>query len=402
MTLELNQVASQVKAMGHNLAQQEFNRNQDLHQAQTLLSQFATEFTELDNYIKRADKIQQSQRFGWVGAAPTNETLNSSHPLPPCPEKITVIASDGSQILPDQHAITLYYLINAGSIVYQHGSNQKPHIYNPSPILYYQTDDILDDQGRLISAGEVNIKRDLAELKVLANLAQAYTKPNNQPVVTCMDGQLTLRVIDLPFNQQQGYQDEYIGMLNTILESQALIAGYIDRPRSTFVLALLHLAHLGLENITEDALRHNTFRTLTDVDLFNFLGPGQRSAIFTVKAKGLEKYTQSGHGIHFFYLNVSKNTNLPTIARVEIPAWVATKPTSLNNLHAVLVRQARLNGNYPYVLARAHELAVVTNEEREAVDMMLAIEMLRLGLTPTLSPKQYNKTLLTSRESFRL
>jgi hypothetical protein len=54
------------------------------------------------------------------------------------------------------------------------------------------------------------------------------------------------------------------------------------------------------------------------------------------------------------------------------------------------------------VLARAHELAIISGEERQAVEMMLAVEMRRHHLEPALSPKQYNKGLLTGRESFRI
>jgi hypothetical protein len=402
MTLELSQVAPQVKAMGRSLAEQRSVRDEALQQAQTLLRQFSTEYTVLDDCIKRAEKVQRAQRFGWVGAAPTGEPLARAHPLPPCPEKVTAIASDGSQILPDQHAITLYYLINTGSIVYQHGSNRKPDTYNPKPLLCYEPDEIFDGQGRLISPGEVNIKRDLAELEVLTNLAQAYSRQSIEPVITLMDGQLSLRVIDLPFNQQQAYQDKYITKLNVLHESNALLAGYIDRPRSTFVLSLMHLTLLGLAGITEEALGQSPFRHLTDLDLFRFLDPGERSTTFMLKAKGLDKYNQAGHAIHFFYLNVSKNEAVPNLARVEIPAWLVADEPALDILHAAVVRQARINDNYPYVLARAHELAIISNEEREAVEMMLAVEMRRRGLRPTLSPKQYNKTLLTSRESFRL
>ena len=37
-------------------------------------------------------------------------------PAPPPPEAATIIATDGSQILPDRHAPFLYYLINIGGI----------------------------------------------------------------------------------------------------------------------------------------------------------------------------------------------------------------------------------------------------------------------------------------------
>jgi len=106
--------------------------------------------------------------------------------------------------------------------------------------------------------------------------------------------------------------------------------------------------------------------------------------------------------LHFFYLNVSKNETIPNLARVEVPAWVATNNQALDTLHATIVRQARITGGYPYVLARAHELAIISTEEREAVEMMLAIEMRRQGFSPSLSPKQQNKNLLGNRESFKL
>jgi hypothetical protein len=162
------------------------------------------------------------------------------------------------------------------------------------------------------------------------------------------------------------------------------------------------LASLELENITEETLRSNPFRHLTDTDLFDFLAPAERSAVFAVRAKGTEKYVYAGHGIHFFYLNVSLNPAAPNLVRVEAPAWLVNDPPALDCLHAAIVRQARINGGYPYVLARAHELAIISTEERQAVEVMLAVEMRRQGLTPALSAKQFNKTLLGSRESFRL
>jgi hypothetical protein len=402
MTLELNQVAAQVKSMGQNLAEQQSRRDDALAVARALLTEHSRRFTPLAERIQQAEKVLQKLRFDWVGAAPTGEALDATYPLPECPPQLTVIASDGSQIYPDPHGITLYYLINTGCIVYRHGSGQKPHTWNPPPMLRYQPDDVLDDQGRLISAGEVSVQRDMAEMEALARLAPAYTT-GDEPVVALTDGQLPLRVIDLPFSEQGERQNEYIDLLNDLRECNALLGGYIDRPRSTFVLSLLHLASLPEGGVTEDNLRHNPFRHLTDIDLFSFLGPGQRSALFITKAKGLEKYTQAGHTIHFFYLNVSAKESQLMLARIEIPAWVATNPQALDTLHAAIVRQARITGSYPYVLARADELAVVSGEEREAVEMMLAVELRRNGLQPQVSLKQRNKNAYrATKEGFQL
>ena len=111
MTLELNQVAPQVKAMGRSLAEQSPARTEAVQKAQALLQQFSAEYTALNKRIELAESAQQKLRFDWVGAAPTTEALAETYPLPPCPAQVTVIASDGSQILPNRHTITLYYLI---------------------------------------------------------------------------------------------------------------------------------------------------------------------------------------------------------------------------------------------------------------------------------------------------
>lgn len=400
MTLELNQIALQVRAMGQTLKNQTNQRQDSQQQITTLLHEFSTAYTTLEDRVRQAEKVQQQQRFEWVGAAPTNEPLAQSYPLPRQLDKVTVIASDGSQILPDQHAIALYYLINVGSIIYRHGSNLKPETFNPKPILCYDQKELLDEQGRLISLGEVNVRRDLAELEVLVDLATHHTKANPEPVITLMDGQLALRVIDLPYHRQQESQKTYLTMLDRLRDSRALLAAYIDRPRSTFVISLMHLA--SLDAINENSLRHNQFRYLTDVDLFReVIKPGERSAIFITKAKGLDLYTQTGHEVRFFYLNVSLSQTNPILARVEIPAWMAANPELVDMLHATLVRQARLAANYPYVLARAHELAIISTEERQAIDMMLAVEMHRQGLKPVLSAKQQNKNLLTGQERYK-
>ncbi len=401
MSLELNQIASQVKAMGRSLSGQTVQRDEAKQHMQELLHRFSTAYIDLANRIVRAEEVQKKQRFDWTGAAPTTEALAETHSLPAKPERVTVIASDGSQILPDHHAITIYYLINVGCIIYQHGSNRKPETFSPKPILCYDPEDTLDEQGRIIALSEVNVKRDLAEFEVLVTLAPAYTRSANESVVVLADGPLSLRIIDLPFRRQQECQNQHIQMFNQLRESGALMAGYIDRPHSNFVVSLMHLASLQFEAINEANMRQNPFRHLTDLDLFDFLGPGERSAIFIMKTKGVEKYEQTGHGIHFFYLNVSQSRSRPNIARVEVPAWLVANLELVDTLHTTLVRQARLTGGYPYVLARAHELAIISNEEREAVEMMLAVEMRRNGLIPNLSPKQYNKNLLNAPEYFK-
>lgn len=399
MTLELNQIATQVKAMGESLDNQAKIKYTLTQQVKALLKAHATAFAELEERVNRAEQVQEAARFSWLGAAPAGEPLDRYHPAPTGPEEVTVLASDGSQIYPDRHAIALYYLINIGAIVYRHGSQSPPETIS-TPSLYYEEEDLRNSQGLLTPTSVVNVKRDLAEVEILANLTTAY-RVDSRPVVALIDGRLTLRTIDLPGGEQASYEKQYLGYLNQLQDNQGIIAAYIDRPHSSFVIALMHLANLKPEAINEGTLRHNPFAGLIDSHLFDDLGPGERTAIFNQRAKANIAYAKAGHRIHFFYLNTG-SLNKPNLVRVEIPIWVAKDPERLNILHATLLRQARLAGGYPYVLARAHELAIITPSERETLETMLSVSLLRLGAPASVSQKQYNKNLLGGRESFKL
>jgi len=107
------------------------------------------------------------------------------------------------------------------------------------------------------------------------------------------------------------------------------------------------------------------------------LGPGERSAVFAIQSKS-EKDYKGVLGLHFFYLNVGTKGH-PWPVRVEIPKWVADNTEQLNLLHAVLVDQCRMMGSkpYPYLLHRAHEIAVVKHEEKYQVEQMLTQELRR-------------------------
>ena len=51
-------------------------------------------------------------------------------------------------------------------------------------------------------------------------------------------------------------------------------------------------------------------------------------------------------------------------------------------LHAALISQCRILGAraYPYILHRAHEIAVVKYQEKQQVEQMLMQELLRAGV----------------------
>jgi NurA-like 5'-3' nuclease len=72
-------------------------------------------------------------------------------------------------------------------------------------------------------------------------------------------------------------------------------------------------------------------------------------------------------------------SNNPYLSRVEIPRWVAENEHLLNLLHASLLTQARVLGArpYPYILHRAHEVAVISYDERQQLENMIIAELYR-------------------------
>jgi len=159
------------------------------------------------------------------------------------------------------------------------------------------------------------------------------------------------------------------------------------------VVRLLHLNGLALNEIREEALRDlgPAYAHVTDGLLFDFLAPGERSALFVNASPNNSIYYEPRqHSIYFFYLNAGRPAK-DGLLRVEVPEWVATDPAKLNLVHGALVSQSKVSDGFPYVLMRAHELAVVTVGERRTFDEMVMGSMIRQKLAPGISQKAQGK-----------
>jgi NurA domain len=106
-------------------------------------------------------------------------------------------------------------------------------------------------------------------------------------------------------------------------------------------------------------------------------------------------YERAGHRIVFFYLNVARpNDSRPIIARVEVPEWVTKdNPEALDLAQQAVYADCKLTA-FPYVLARAHELAVVGSAEHADLEAMVTQFLLRNGLLPQTSAKAWQKSLM--------
>ncbi|MFZ2489045.1 MAG: DNA double-strand break repair nuclease NurA [Anaerolineae bacterium] len=395
--LELNKLTERVAEMADTLARQRTRLESLTLQAEARLAAYAAVNDELRAKLTRAGEVDSS----WRGAEPLGDRLDAVRTLPD-PGPATLIASDGSQIYPDPHGVALYYLLNVGSIVLRQGSGAAPSTATRSR-LFFNDNDLYDREERLIETDKVNAERDLWELQKLAELALAERQQLggdlDRLLVALDDGPLLLwmpqRLTDV---QQERRVEEFSRPLRELRQVQAVPLGYIDRPRSANILRLLQLADLALEEITTQVLRSNRYRGLSDRLLFNrLLGPGQRSSLFAATSEINQTYAKEGNRICFCYLNVAApDATQPRVVRVEVPDWAARDEDRLDTALAAVWQDARLTG-YPYVLARAHELAVVSRHERAALEQMMQIEMMRQGLTGDISAKQQNKNDVSGR-----
>ncbi|MEW6405834.1 MAG: DNA double-strand break repair nuclease NurA, partial [Chloroflexota bacterium] len=175
---------------------------------------------------------------------------------------------------------------------------------------------------------------------------------------------------------------EYLGALRRLHQAKASTAGYIDRPSGDLLARLLEIATLPQDEIEKAGREHRPLLFVTDADIFShLLAPGERSAVFGIQSRNAAQYTAE-LALHFFYLNVGQDARHSYPARVEIPAWVAEDSRMLDNLHAVLVHQCQILGSrtYPYILHRSHEVAVVSQDEKQQVENMIALELRNRGV----------------------
>jgi hypothetical protein len=194
--------------------------------------------------------------------------------------------------------------------------------------------------------------------------------------------------------------DIYLEALEALRRLEVITAGYVDKPLASLVVRLLEVAITPVEELPRVKDLHPLGR-VSDMDLYRgLLTEGERSAVFAIQSKSAANYKEA-ISLHFFYLNVGRAGH-PYLARVEIPAWVAGDPLKLDNLHAALVSQCRIMGGrpYPYLLHRAHETAVVTQDEKSQVTQMIIQELYKRGVEVGVASSKQSAKDLESRTRY--
>lgn len=399
MAVDFQQVREQVKQLGENARQHEQSLQDKRLQARELLELHAGNLQKLREKVLRvAQQFDQNLRCATPVEAGfrSPEALDAHFPVSRMPAQIVVLAADGSQIAPDRHQQVRYCLINVGGICIQRGQALPPVTQVESQLFY--GDELYTPTGT-ITESTLALRRDLHEREMLLNLAQGFTLP----VVSFTDGPMELwgpREVEAQGEFRKSLE-EYLKLLRQLARLGVITAGYVDNPLADLVVRMLEVAGASESELSEVRAQH-PLRGVTDKELFReILLPGERSAVFAIQSHSAAQYSDE-LGLHFFYLNVGRDAH-PWLARVEIPAWVAGNDEQLNLLHAALVDQCQILGAhpYPYALHRAHEIAVVTLQEKDQITQMITLELRNRGVGfGDKSNKQYYKDQ-PGRTSFR-
>ena len=362
MPIDYQQIYTQIKVIGQGAKDRQKRKEERQAQARALLSAYASQLDVLRNKVDSAKAADPNIRC----ALPLNEPLDFSGPPPASVKEATLIAADGSQIVPDRHSASQYFVVNVGAIAMQVGSGNTPDVFTDTRL------HLLDEfEDSFFSDSQVALQRDVAERRKLLEVSQKYSGI----VIALTEGQLELWGAADGDNArvfEKSLQD-YLDVLLELDKRGVVTSGYVDKPGANWLTRLLEIATI-LESELDNLRKYRPLLGVTDLWLFGqILGRHQRSAIFKLQAKSAEKYKES-IAIHFFYLNVGDEKK-PKIARVDIPCWVANDRQSLDNLHSALIEQAKIMGDrpFPYLLHRAHEIAVVTHREKEEIDRLLDI-----------------------------
>ncbi len=377
MPIDYQQIYSKVREIRSQAPAHQETLRQRREEARNLLETFDRKTDWLRERLEETLKVYPDLRC----AIPLEDSLTARYPLPleeAGGPSCTLLAADGSQIAPDRHTAVLFALINIGLIRLQPGSGQVPFIFTESQLLF---DEELYEDGNLLSDGMLAMRRDLRERALIVEHAQKSPKP----AIALTDGPLELWGLKEAESTDSYRQslEEYLRILRRLRGENVIPAGYVDKPMANLVVRLLEIASLPVEKL-KDAKSSYPLRGVTDRWLFGergrpLLRAGERSVVFGLQSRSRQFYRDE-IALHFFYLNVGDDAH-PWPVRVEIPAWVAKDQTLLNLLHAALVDQCRQMGTrpFPYLLHRAHEIALISNEEKKQIENWLAIELRSLG-----------------------
>lgn len=360
------------------------------------------EFEELRAAVRNADVAEIRRRvevprpaYDFMPAL-SRGALNVCHTAPAPPADFSVLATDGSFILPDRHSPAQFYLLNVGQVRLDYGAQPRAEL-RATPELHFGEEAFLIHGRFRVSEALLGAKRAARELAALAELAGTVPRP----AVALQDGSLILWTL-FSATKDEAVRNwvlhDFLDALGSLRERGIPVASYISYPGGDDVLDSLRIGACDFppQGRSIDCAECRKQRKepacgiiprVTDRYLFEHiikLAPGERSTLFASRSPILESY--GDHAIHFFFLQTGAE-----IARVEVPAWVAADERQLDLVHAVIYDQCQRGRGYPPALQEAHERAVIQAEDRRVVERLVEQALARAGVVMTRGAKDASK-----------
>lgn len=391
MTLEFETLKQQIEAMCEAAVVQHKKEADEVALFKEKIQFHARNWEHIENCVHSVHANMDNPDF-FRAAIPFNhqEEINAALSPLSLPEKATLIATDGSQALTGRHDPFLYYLINIGTIIYHHGSGLPPET-DTSPSLTFPEGDMNNEKfTRLATVDSIYQERDIQEITQLANALIQY-QDFASPVIGLMDQRLLYWPVR-PTKDLPPVITDWLEQMKRIEACGAMVAGYIDRPGKASVIKMLQAAdflepHFQIRDLIEND------PPINDTLLFShLLAPGQRSAVFIEISSSNSHFATEEQEICFFYFNPSHHGR--QIARVDIPSWVAKRPSAVDQLHALLYHQCQISRiDYPYLIARADETAVVGAGDKENLNTWITLGLQKKGIYVDQTSKQTSKDI---------
>ncbi len=391
MPLDVSAMRAQIDRYAEVYQRARCHREDRLEQ---LCAPLRADFAQADMLLETCG---QARQLHWTGALfDAGEPINQQFPFGQEPERYALIATDGSQILPDRHKPFVFAYVQAGCAGLVYGETRHPLVEQLRRIKLshlIEEGELFDERsGELKPPTEVINRRDLMEIELMAQACRMAREAGLQPVLVA-DGSLVpfalLTSRNLAHDAEQLLKP-FKAALSVMRECGAWVCGYIDRPNSNSVARACALAGLSPDAVTERTLRGRETAGIFDRHLLEReLAPARRTALFDPGWEVNASRYLGEHAMHACYVNFGE-PGRPVIARIEAPQWCAG-PAEIGALCAVLHRQSRLGNGYPLILKAAHEEAVVSKEDQHEIEQAIEQALLASGILARASFKQEAK-----------
>ncbi|MEC4803905.1 MAG: DNA double-strand break repair nuclease NurA [Jaaginema sp. PMC 1079.18] len=380
--LDLTKVARSLPGMSQHLKAEAKASVQRQERAIALLQQAQARQPDLIEL-----QAQWRDRLIFAAATPL-EPLDTRVDLFAPPTQHTVFATDGSQIAPSHHEIAYCYLINVGRVMLHYGQSLHP-LLDSLPEVFYKPEDLyVSKQWGIRTEEWMGYRRMVSEAQMLAEMACQWVRPPGAhydiPNLAMVDGSLIYWFLEgMPGEARDRLLPPILAAWEMLHQERVPTIGYLSASRSGEANNFLRLQACPYDtpnctsqcNEYSDRLPCQLIDPLRDTTLWeSLLQPGQRGPLWTSSARILDLYPEA---LRICFCHVHVGTE---IARIEMPQWVATDETLLNQSLSIILGQVYKGYGYPVALAESHNQAVVRGGDRARFFSLLEQQMIRAGL----------------------